>query len=479
MEKTCELMPTPIVVDLDDTLAKTDFFFESLLIFIKQNPLNLFRALVWLLRNDRAYMKTRIAQAVDIEIAKIPFNKPLVNWLKNKQQMGHQIILATATPRKYADGVANQLGFFNQVLATDEDFNLKGANKEKKLIELYGSRGFSYVGDSRADLLVWRSAESAVFVGDSRQLREDLKKVTRLEHEFPRACAKHVWFRAIRIHQWVKNLLLFVPLLTSHNLTDTGKLGLVTTAFFAFSLCASSVYILNDLFDLGDDRKHRSKHRRVFACGDMSIVRGGALFSMCLFLSLCLSFIVSFEFLLVICCYFFTTLLYSLYLKSRIMVDIIILAALFTLRIIAGAVSIEVELSFWLLAFSMFIFLSLAIMKRYIELLAIRNTGAGGHKKARGYYVSDIEILSSLGVTSGCLAVLIMAFYVNSPDVIKLYSQPEFLWLVCPLLLFWICRTWLKACRGSVDDDPVTFVIKDSVSWFCTVIVLLIFWLAI
>ena len=472
-------MSIPIVVDLDDTLARTDFFFESLLVFIKQNPINIFYAIYWLMLNDRAYLKSKIAQAVDIDVTTIPLNKPLIQWLGNKKKLGHEIILATATHRKYADDVANHVGLFNQVLATEDGFNLKGVNKEKKLIELFGLKGFIYVGDSKADLRVWRSAESAVLVGGSKQTKDELLKIARLQHEFPRALDKKVWFRAIRIHQWVKNFLLFVPLLTSHNLNDAGKLGLAITAFFAFSFCASAVYILNDFFDLNDDRKHRTKHQRAFASGDLSIIKGGIVFSACMILSLVLSILVSAKFLLIICIYFIATLLYSLYLKSQMMVDIILLAGLFTLRIIAGAVAIQVELSFWLLAFSMFIFLSLAIMKRYIELLAIKNTHEQHTLKARGYYVSDINILSSLGTTCGCLAVLIMAFYVNSPDVIKLYSQQEILWLMCPLLLFWICRTWLKASRGNVDDDPITFVIKDKVSWICAMLVLLLFWGAI
>ena len=472
-------MLTPIVVDLDDTLAKTDFFFESFLIFIKQNPFNFFRAIVWLLRKDRVYLKTKIALAVDIDFTTIPYNKPLIEWLETKKQLGHKIILATATHRKYAQGVATHLGLFDQVLATDDDLNLKGVNKEKKLIELYGAKAFTYVGDSRADLSVWRSAKSAVFVGNSLQIKDELMKVTQLEHEFPKHSGKNVWLRAIRIHQWVKNLLLFVPLLTSHNLADAGKLSLAIVAFFAFCFCASSVYILNDFFDLTDDRKHRSKCKRVFASGDLSIVKGVMVFTLCLMLSIILSLFVGTKFLTVIAIYFAATLLYSLYLKSQMMLDIILLAALFTVRIIAGAVAIDVELSFWLLAFSMFIFLSLAIMKRYIELIAIKTTSGQPNAKARGYYVSDINMLLSLGTTCGCLAVLIMAFYVNSADVVKLYSQQQVLWVVCPVLLFWICRTWLKASRGIVDDDPITFVIKDSVSWVCTMIVLGLFWLAI
>ena len=472
-------MSNPIVVDLDDTLAKTDFFFESLLIFIKQNPINIFYAVYWMLCNHRAHLKTKIAQAVDIDVTTIPFNKPLIQWLKSKKQSGHRIILATASHRKYADDVANHIGLFDQVLATEEGFNLKGANKEKKLIELYGPQGFIYVGDSEADLKVWRSAESAVLVGGSKQIKDKLTKIVPVLHEFPRDENKRVWLRAIRIHQWVKNLLLFVPLLTSHNLTDPGKMGMTIIAFFAFSFCASAVYILNDFFDLSDDRKHKSKYQRVFASGDLSILKGGIAFSACLIFSLILSLIVSVKFLLIIAIYFSATLLYSLYLKSLMMVDIILLAALFTLRIIAGAVAIDVELSFWLLAFSMFIFLSLAIMKRYIELLSIKNTSAENNTKARGYDVSDIDILSSLGTTCGCLAVLIMAFYLNSPDVIKLYSRQEALWMMCPLLLFWICRTWMKASRGNVDDDPIMFVIKDKVSWLCAGMVLLLFWMAI
>lgn len=472
-------MPTPIVVDLDHTLAKTDFFFESLLIFIKQNPLNLLRAMFWLVRNDRAYLKTKIADAVDLDFSAIPFNRPLIGWLAKKRQLGHEIVLATASHRKYADGVANQLGLFDQVLATEGGVNLKGVNKEKRLVELYGAKGFTYVGDSKADLTVWRSAESAVFVGDSQHTKAQLKKIARLECEFPATSGKDVWLRAMRVHQWVKNFLLLVPLFTSHNVTDASKLGLAVMAFFAFSFCASSVYILNDFFDLAEDRKHRSKHLRVFASGEMSIVTGSLLFSACLLLSLMISLAIGVKFLLVIGIYFVTTLLYSLYLKSQMMVDIIVLAALFTLRIIAGAVAINVVLSFWLLAFSMFIFLSLAIMKRFIELLAIKNGPGQDNLIARGYHVSDIGILSSLGTTCGCLAVLIMAFYVHSPEVIKLYRHQEILWLVCPVLLFWICRTWLKASRGNVDDDPIIFVIKDWVSWLCMLIIMLLFWLAI
>lgn len=472
-------MSNPIVVDLDDTLAKTDFFFESLLIFVKQNPINIFYAIFWMVRKPKAYLKSRIAQDVDIDVSTIPFNKPLIEWLKSRKQSGHSITLATATHRKYADEVANHIGLFDQVLATDEGRNLKGVNKEKKLLELYGPKGFIYVGDSKADLKVWRSAESAVLVGGSKQTKEELKKIAPLLHEIPRAQNKRVWLQAIRIHQWVKNFLLFVPLLTSHNLTDPGKVVMSITAFLAFSFCASAVYILNDFFDLSDDRKHRTKHQRVFASGELSIVKGGMAFFVCLILASILGLIVSVKFLLVIGIYFFATLVYSLYLKFQMMVDIILLAALFTLRIIAGAVAIDVALSFWLLAFSMFIFLSLAIMKRYIELLHIKDTFAKKYKKARGYYVSDINLLSSLGATCGCLAVLIMAFYVNSPDVVELYERQEVLWLICPLLLFWICRTWLKASRGTVDDDPIMFVIRDKVSWICALIVLLLFWMAI
>ena len=472
-------MPTPIVVDLDETLARTDFFFESLLLFIKQNPFNIFRALRWLLQNDRAYLKSKIAQSVDIDVTTIPFNTALIKWLEEKKKLGHEIVLATATHHKYANSVAEHLGLFDRVLASDSDFNLKGANKEQKLIELFGSKGFIYAGDSKADLSVWRSAQAGVFAGSSRQIKDELQKVTQLEQAFSPPVGKHVGLRAIRIHQWVKNLLLFVPLLTSHNLTDMSKLAMAIVAFFAFSFCASSVYILNDFFDLNDDRKHRSKHKRVFASGELGIVKGGMIFILCLVLSVILSIFVGADFLLIIAIYFAATLLYSLCLKAQMMIDIILLAALFTIRIIAGAVAVDVQLSFWLLAFSMFIFLSLAIMKRYIELLAIKTSDVRINQKARGYYVDDINMLSSLGTTSGCLAVLIMAFYVNSPDVIKLYSQQQVLWIVCPVLLFWICRTWLMASRGVVDDDPIAFVIKDKVSWACTLIVLALFWIAI
>ena len=469
----------PIVVDLDDTLANTDFFFESLLLFIKQNPFNVFRVLIWILKNDRARLKSKIADSVTIDVSVIPYNLELINWIKDKKKQGHAIILATASDYRFADAVANHLGLFDQVLATRNDHNLKGANKEQKLIELFGAKGFMYAGDSEADLKVWRSAQSAIYVGSSDELRQKIQTLTHLEKQISVTQNKSTLFSAIRIHQWVKNALIFIPLLTSHNLFELGKTSHALLAFLAFSLCASAVYIINDFFDLQDDRRHRTKQRRAFASGQISIIKGGLICLVCLFASLIFSLSVGVDFFLVMLVYFITTLLYSLILKSKMMIDIILLAGLYTLRIIAGAVAINVDLSFWLLAFSMFIFLSLAIMKRYIELLGLENSASDKNSMVRGYQLNDIKMLSSLGTASGFIAVLIMALYVNSPDVTQLYSQPEYLWAVCPVLLFWTGRIWLQANRGKVDDDPVSYVIKDTQSWICIIALIILFYLAI
>lgn len=471
-------MLTPIVVDLDDTLARTDFFYESLLKFIKKNPLNLFRAIFILFTKGKAFLKSRICEEVNVNASLIPYDDELIEWLKEKKELGHKVILATATHQKFAQQVGNHLGIFDQVLATNEQINLKGENKQKKLIELFGEKQFTYVGDSFADLKVWKSAKSAVVMHPSKKLLQQVQSIIQVEKIFTtQKDAKRI-FKAIRLHQWVKNLLLLVPLFTSHNLGDYELLGKAVVAFFAFSFCASSVYIINDFFDLEDDRRHRTKHKRPFASGQISIVKGVVIGCGCLFLSLILSLYLGPKFLAILIIYFFITLLYSLFFKFKAILDIVVLAGLYTLRIIAGAVAIDVELSSWLLAFSMFIFLSLAIMKRYTELHGLKQQGKDGSVKSRGYLVADMDMLAIIGSASGYISVLIMALFINSLAASNLYSNPNLLWWVCPFLLFWIGRIWLFAGRGGIDDDPIHFVIQDKTSWLLGIIIIVLFLLA-
>ncbi len=465
----------PIVVDLDETLARTDFFYESLLVFVKKNPFNLIKAIWLLITQGKAQLKSEICKSVNIKPELIPYNHKLIDWIKQKKAKGHQLILATATHKSIAESVNEHLGLFDLVLATDENQNLKGLNKRNKLVELYGEKQFTYVGDSYADLKVWPSAYSAVVINPSDKLLKEVQAVSKVETVIAEENSPDRFFKAIRIHQWVKNFLVFVPLFTSHNLTDGQLVFRAAIAFLAFSLCASAIYIINDLFDLQDDRQHRSKYKRPFASGQMSIIKGVLICIVCLLLSMLLGLYLGADFLGVIIVYLLITLLYSLYFKFVVMLDIVVLAGLYTIRILAGAVAINVELSSWLLAYSMFIFLSLAIMKRYTELYGLKQQGRDESFKSRGYLIKDMQMLAIIGSASGYISVLVMALFINSLSESNLYARPALLWWVCPLLLFWIGRVWLLAGRGGIDDDPIYYVIRDKISWVLGIIVIVLF----
>ncbi len=472
----------PLVVDLDGTLVKTDFLYESFLLFIKQNPLNVFLALFWLITENRGVMKSRIAERVDIDVSLFPYNSVFIDWLKTEKARGRKIILATASHQKYAQAVAKHLDIFDDVIATDGADNLKGSRKEARLIEDFGVKGFDYAGDSTADFSVWRSANAAVVVSSSKAfLKKVESKFSVVKHFVTPQKPASLW-RALRPHQWLKNLLIFVPLFTSHSFANAFAWKQAVLAFIAFSLCASSIYIINDFLDLQADRKHRSKRLRPFAAGDVSITLGAFMSLACLICAFLIASLVSFNFIIALLAYLLITTLYSFYLKHIMLADIMVLAGLFTLRIIAGAVAIDVPLSFWLLAFSIFLFLSLAIIKRYTELLGLRDIAAStsglSQVTTRGYHIDDMAILSSLGGASGYLSVLVMAFYLNSEDILKLYEHPQILWLVCPAMLYWISRIWILTHRGKVDDDPIVFVIKDHASRYVALFVFGLFALA-
>ncbi len=464
-----------LAVDLDGTLVKTDFLYESFLAFVKQNPFNIFLVLFWLLSTNRAVMKSRIAARVDLDVANFPYHTEVITWLREQDKSGRKLILATASNEKYAQAVADYLGFFDDVIATHGKDNIKGENKEKKLIEMFGVRGYDYVGDSHADISVWRSARAAIVVSSSTRLLSKVTAIASVDKHFEPTQTKTGLLRAMRPHQWVKNLLIFVPLFTSHSFGSLPIWTAAMLAFVSFSLCASGIYILNDFLDLQADRIHQNKRFRPFASGQVGIPLGSALMITLIALSLFIAHSISRSFLLVILVYLSLTISYSFYLKRLLMADIVVLAGLYTLRIYAGAVAINVSLSFWLLAFSMFLFLSLAIVKRYTELLLVRNIDPSGKTFARAYHINDMPIMGALGSASGFIAVLVMALYLNSDDMLKLYEHPEILWLVCPAMLYWICRIWLLAQRGEVHDDPIVFVIRDSVSRLIGLFVFLLF----
>jgi 4-hydroxybenzoate polyprenyltransferase/phosphoserine phosphatase len=460
--KPAKTLSPVLCVDLDGTLIRGNVLWECVLVLLKTRPMTLLLLPVWLL-SGRASLKRQLAARIEIDPARLPYRHKVLDLLHQEKAAGRRIVLATAADREFAEAVASYLGLFDEVHASDGQLNLKGANKAAFLAQHFAQSGFEYVGDSAADVEVWRAARAAYVVG-TQSRADQAAAVTTLKGTIlePRA-SLGTWIDAIRGHHWAKNLLLFLPLALSHNLA----LDPIVRTLFGFALfgcCASGLYILNDLLDLHSDREHPWKKERPIAAGEISIPEGLAASFTLMFSALGLGFLLSVEFGLALLGYATLTILYSLYFKKIALLDVFILASFYSFRILAGALISATPLSQWFLAFSMFVFLSLAMAKRYSELLHASGLIRAGNS-GRGYHAGDRELLLSLGVGSSFSAVVIFSLYVHSQDVLVLYSSPEFLFLLCPIVLYWLSRNWLLAHRGELKEDPVTLAMRDPVSY--------------
>ena len=468
----------PLCVDLDGTLIKTDLLWESLLVLLKQSPLSIFFLPLWLLKG-KAHFKHEIARRVTLDASILPYHEELIAFLTEERRCGRTLVLATASHVSFAQAVDDHLGLFEgQVFGSDASINLKGARKVALLVERYGSRRFAYAGNSTADLPVWAQANEAIVVNASPGLAKRAQALTQVSRIFsqPASWLKQV-AKALRVHQWAKNVLVFIPVVASHQLTHRPLLVHAVLAFLSFSLTASSVYILNDCLDLSSDRRHPRKKSRPFASGSLSIPVGLSLAVGSLMAGVLLAFALPSVFFMVLAGYFVLTTAYSFYLKQFVLLDVIVLAQLYTVRVYGGGAATGVVPSHWLLTFSLFLFLSLALVKRFTELrLASQTEGTQLH--GRGYWVTDLEHISSIGTASGLLAVLVLALYISSKEVLVLYSHAEVLWLVCPVMLYWISRVWMLAYRNQMDDDPVVFAVKDPKSYAMAMLIAAILFLA-
>lgn len=453
----------PLVVDLDGTLLLTDMLHESAVGLLRAAPWSVLRIPFWLAQG-KAALKAELARRYVFDPALLPFNEPFVAWLCEQRASGRRLVLCTASDERIAEAVAAHLGLFDEVLASDGATNLGGNAKARLLVERFGQGGFAYAGNSNADLPVWRAGGAAVVVNAPQALGARVLQFSPVEQNFPQRLAG-LWehLRMLRLHHWLKNLLLFVPLAAAHKIAEPALWSLLFMAFFAFCLCSSAVYLANDLLDLESDRRHPRKRTRALASGRVPLRRAALLSPLLLACGLGLGATVGPAFLGWLGGYFLLTCAYSLALKRCILLDCLTLAVLYTLRVVAGGAAAGVPLSFWLLAFALFLFLSLAFVKRYAELLA-QAPGADGAVHGRGYHVADAPMVSALGVSSGYASALVLALYLNSEAVARLYRTPECLWATVPVLLYWVSRMWLKAHRGEMHDDPLMFAVKDKAS---------------
>jgi len=481
-------LSTPLCVDLDGTLVKSDTLVDSTLALAHQHPLLLLQLPRWLAAG-KAALKHHITSAVELDVVHLPYNRELLQFLQQQHATGRPIYLATAADSRLAQRVADHLGLFAGVLASDGSTNLAGSNKLAAFRQRFGNN-FCYIGNARADLPLLSACVQPMVANPASGLTSGLRSANiNVFRSFRETTPTlKAWLKAIRLHQWAKNVLLFLPLLLAHS-RSLGLLAGAAVAFLSFGLCASATYIINDLLDIEADRLHPRKRLRPFASGDLSAIHGVAVVLLFFVTSLALAFAVPYviaaispalalahpyNFVEWLAFYAVTTLAYSLRLKRAILIDVIVLSGLYTVRILAGSAATGVAVSTWLAGFSIFFFLSLAFVKRFAELENLKARG-GMTSKGRGYHVDDIEQLRSFGSASAYASVVVFTLYIsNLSNATELYRHNNRLWLLVPVLLLWLSRLWLLASRGQLDEDPVVYAITDKRSLALGVVVVVI-----
>ena len=453
----------PLCVDLDGTLVKSDTLVDSLLVLLRTRP-TLMLKLPGRLLHGKAAFKAYVTESISLDVAHLPYNRQLLQFLQQERAKGRRIYLTTGANIAIAHRVAAHLGIFTGVLGSDNATNLTGNKKLLSLRNLLGSVAFDYIGNDTPDLPLLAQATEPMVANPSLRLRMRLwARGIRPTHEFfERSHPLNSLLRAMRLHQWSKNLLIYLPLLLAHGLT-IGRLFTAFEAFCCFSLTASATYMVNDLLDIEADRRHPLKRLRPFASGDLSALAGLGIAVAFLLLAISGARLLPPAFIVWLLLYLASTLAYSLYLKRIVLVDVLMLSGLYILRLLAGSAATQTPISHWLAGFSMFLFLSLAIVKRFAELENLRASGATPRNN-RGYLLADLDQLRSFGTASAYAAVVVFAIYISGLDVMKLYYHPKLLWLIMPLMILWLNRVWLLASRGQLDEDPVAFALTDKMS---------------
>jgi len=450
----------PLVVDLDGTLVRSDLLIETAFSEVARDPSSLF-ALCTALMRGKAALKHRLAKSAAFDPSTLPYDETVLNRIRKAKDEGRPVYLASASNQRFVEAVADHVGLFSGWFASDEIDNLASDTKAKRLVKEFGERGYDYIGNDAADLPVWAKAAQSISIrapaGVMRRLAQRQIEFECLPAERP---TWRTWAKLFRVHQYAKNALLFVSLFLAHQFS----LDLITKAFLAavaFSFCASSVYVLNDLADLQADRQHPTKQLRPLANGAIPLLDGVIAVPILFVTSVLVAALVSLPFLEILLGYFTLTTAYSFVLKRKMLIDVVVLATLYVVRILAGAVAINNSISEWLLAFSMFIFMSLALIKRYVELAVRIDTGLASPAN-RNYKLGDLDVVAALAAAAGFNAVTVFALYVSSDAVHMLYRRPQLLWLICPVLLYWISRALMMANRRHMEDDPIQFALRDK-----------------
>lgn len=468
------LKSIPLVVDLDGTLIQTDLLLEALLIAARKKPWSILLFFMAWMRGGKIAAKNFLAKEIQIDPGTLPYRESVIRLLEEEQNA--KKILVSASPDSWVKSVAEHIGFFQDSWGSTNE-NLAGNAKLLSLQE-HGISDFRYVGDAPVDLALWEKSSEAIFAKPLPQTEQKLKSkhtpVRVLKNDDARSTLSSLR-KCLRLHQWSKNLLIFVPMLAAHEFENKESWIPAIKAFFAFSFAASTVYVFNDLIDLAADRLHPTKRRRPLASGALSIPKGIGLLGALLLITFLASLNLTSAFAGVVLFYFIMNIAYSAVIKRLIILDVVVLGGFYTLRLLAGGYATDTPISQWLLAFSTFFFFGLALVKRYTEVLKIpdsKNTG-------RSYRRQDSQVLFTLGACCSVISILILSLYLNSERVADLYSHPDRLWLTLPVLLTWVGRVWITTHRGEMHLDPVVFAIRDRASWALGLTLGLVLWVAL
>lgn len=450
--------PIPLCVDLDGTLVKLDTLHQALFLLLRRDPASILKIPGWWMKG-KAHLKDQVMQRVTLDADVLPYHTRFLDYLREQRNAGRKLILATASNYRTAEAIAAHLGIFDETLASNADTNLRNRQKLDAIRERFPH--YAYAGNDVADFPIWDAAEEIILVNPVRPAR--VKYEAKASHIFiEKRPILRMFIKAMRCSQWLKNVLVFSPLFLAHRFTETASLVSTMIAFLSFSFAASAIYVLNDLFDLSADQHHPRKCRRPFAAGELPIVVGAMLTPLLVVISLALCLLLPSAFFVSLLVYYALTTLYSWRIKQIVIADVLTLAVLYSMRIVAGAAATGTYVSDWFIGFALFLFLSLALVKRLSELREMENsTGIRPERRERGYKNSDMPLLLAFGVGSGCIAAVVFTMYLGSEKVTELYSRPALLWLVTPLLLYWIARIWYLAWRGRIHDDPLAFATRD------------------
>lgn len=458
MDVSVDVKHVPLCVDLDGTLIATDTLWEGLAVLLLKRPYLLFHVILWVLKG-KAYLKQQVAERSGCSAQDWPIRQEVVDYIRLEKKKGRMIYLVTGAAQSTAVELSQHLGIFDGVFHSNARQNFTSHRKAEKLCAEFGEAGFDYIGNSSDDVAVFDVARKGIVVAPDGAARR--WQISNSADEIKVALPSPLTIlKSIRVHQWAKNVLIGVPLVLDQNLFDMQSVIFVIIAFFSFSFFASSVYIVNDLSDLKADRAHAKKRHRPLASGAISIPVAAATWFALVAASIALASLLPIQFMMVLALYAVVTTTYTFVLKRKLLVDVFTLAGLYTIRIIAGAVATYSGFSFWLLAFSIFFFLSLALVKRYVEVSELK-PGSETNVAGRGYSRVDASMLVQGGISSAFAATLVLALYINSDAVVAMYSKPWLIWPLVPIILYMQLRIWILAGRGQVHEDPVVFIMRD------------------